>query len=76
MNSSFGMNCRAFLAVDDGPNGEKPLRVDFALDWRNKFTIVIERKALARFETAGLDFGRLAGAWVRVRAGRNGGTGR
>jgi endonuclease YncB( thermonuclease family) len=47
--------------------GQKRLYVNFAPDWRNDFTIVIERKRLARFEAAGLDFDRLAGARVRVR---------
>jgi len=47
--------------------GKKYLYVNFANDWRRDFTIVIERKNLARFEAAGLDFGRLAGARLRVR---------
>jgi micrococcal nuclease len=46
---------------------QKRLYVNFAPDWRNDFTIVIERKRLARFEAAGLDFDRLDGARVRVR---------
>lgn len=46
---------------------QKRLYVNFAPDWRDDFTIVIERKRLARFEAAGLDFDRLAGARVRVR---------
>lgn len=47
--------------------GQKRLYVNFASDWRDDFTIVIERKSLARFEAGGLDFDRLAGARVRVR---------
>lgn len=47
--------------------GRKLLYVNFAEDWRSDFTIVIERKHLARFEAAGLDLGALAGKRVRVR---------
>lgn len=47
--------------------GKKKLYVNFAPDWRNDFTIVVDRKALARFEAAGLAFDRLPGARVRVR---------
>ena len=47
--------------------GRRHLYVNFAPDWRQDFTIVVERKNLARFEAAGLDFAMLAGARVRVR---------
>ena len=47
--------------------GKTRFYVNFAPDWRKDFTIVIDRKALGRFEAAGIDFGRLAGARVRVR---------
>ena len=47
--------------------GRKLLYVNFAEDWRSDFTIMIERKSLARFEAAGLDFGQFAGKRVRVR---------
>ena len=47
--------------------GKKRLYVNFAPDWREDFTIVLDRKSLARFEAAGLDFDRLAGARVPVR---------
>lgn len=47
--------------------GRRLLYVNFAEDWRRDFTVTIERRQLARFEAAGLDFGRLAGARVRVR---------
>ena len=47
--------------------GRKLLYVNFAENWRSDFTIVIERKALAMFEAAGLDLGALPGKRVRVR---------
>lgn len=47
--------------------GKKRLYVNFAPDWRQDFTIVIDRKSLARFEAAGLELGHLADARVRVR---------
>ncbi len=47
--------------------GRKLLYVNFAEDWRRDFTVTIERGQLARFESAGIDLSRLAGARVRVR---------
>ena len=51
--------------------GKKKLYVNFAPDWRNDFTIVVDRKALARFEAAGLAF-RQTSRCAGPRAGLGG----
>ena len=43
------------------------LYLNFAEDWRNDFTVTIERKSLASFEEAGLDLEALTGKRIRVR---------
>lgn len=47
--------------------GRKLLYLNFAEDWRNDFTVTIERKSLANFEAAGLDLEALPGKRIRVR---------